>query len=197
MRDNCIRTKVEFYGNNVENLNFFKEKWATLLPQINENECMKCVRNEFNFCKPNLDHEITMNIQYQSERLNFEVIDEDTFFFKTKEDSEKFAKMLFFLWNSDGSTIELDYSDIYQSFTSSNKIIRPIVTLTREELGKIESGIVILFCLRPDFNDVLSDIYEIADMVDKEIGENVIFLITDLIVPNLPDREISYFYVEE
>ena len=105
--------------------------------------------------------------------------------------------MLFFLWNNNGSTLELDYADLCQHFSSSSNIQRPITLLIREELINIKDGVVACFTLGPGSKNALADIYKTADYVESVIGDEVICLVTDLIVPKIGIQEIEYFYVEK
>ncbi|HZK61999.1 MAG TPA: hypothetical protein VFC41_07965 [Anaerovoracaceae bacterium] len=196
MRDTCIRTKIEFIGDGAERLNIKQKEWIELLPEIDEKKCLICSHGNIDFCQSSITNSINMRFQCQSKDLIREDVNGDCFLFKSIEDAEEFAKMLFFLWNSDGSTLELDYADLYQYFSSSSSVLRPITLLAKNELVNINDGIVACFSLSSGSKNALADIYETANYVESMIGEDVICLVTDLIVPKIVNQKVEYFHVE-
>lgn len=180
MNDICTRTKINFIGTHMDQLNMKQNEWRGFLPEISEEGYPECIE-----------------IHLEYEGTTIKAIDKDIFYFKGKQDCEDFAKMLFYLWNNGGSTIDLDYADLCQYFSSSNNLLYPILSLSKEELTTINSGSIVCFSLRPVGENALKDIYEIAEHIENSIGNEVVFLISDLIIPKIENIEVHIFHIKK
>ncbi|MBK5261714.1 MAG: hypothetical protein JJE17_03960 [Peptostreptococcaceae bacterium] len=194
MRDTCMRTKIKFMGTNSDELNSKQNEWLEFLPEINKEKCVNCEQGQADYCGSNISGYIELQLEYQSETI-VEVEEENVFFFMEKRDCEEFARMLFNFFNNDASTIELDYADLAQYFSSSNQHQNQIRTLRKKELSGINIGSIVCFSIMSNADNALENIYKIAEEVECLIGDEVIFLIADLTVPKIGISETLFFHI--